>query len=79
LQGKKRMAASDIARIAFARAWSVYLLTHSGVDENDERRATLERFIRQRCEAGANDTELLVVDGLKYLKKLDASGGSSLE
>jgi len=79
LHGGNRMAASDIARIAFARAWSVYLLTHSSVDENDERRATLERFIRQRCEAGANDSELLVVDGLKYLKKLDASGGSSLE
>ena len=38
------------------------------------RRATLERFIRQRCDAGAENSELLVVDGLKYLKQIDAFG-----
>jgi len=40
-----------------------------------ERRARdkLRRFILSRWEAGANETELLAVEGLKYLKKLDRS------
>jgi hypothetical protein len=67
------MADSDIVEIACARAWSVYLLIHSGVDENDARRNKLKHFIRLRCEAGDNETEFLAVEGLKYLKKLDGS------
>ena len=51
----------------------------STVDRNDARRGTLERFIRQRCDAGADDGELLVVDGLKYLKQIDAFGEELLE
>jgi hypothetical protein len=48
------------------------------VDENDARRATtLKRLIRQRLDAGVEDAELLVVDGLKDLKKLDQSGAAS--
>jgi hypothetical protein len=65
------MNSPDIAEAAFARAWSVYLLIHSGIDENDVRRASLQRFIRQRCMAGETDTELLAVEGLKYLKSLE--------
>ena len=57
--------------VAFERAWSVYLLMNSDVDENDERRSMLDRFIRRRCEAGENDPETLTVGGLIYLKKLD--------
>jgi hypothetical protein len=71
------MASGNIAGVAFARAWSVYLLINTRVDVNDERRATLERFIRKRCEAGTRDTELLVVEGLRHLKKLDESGAAS--
>jgi hypothetical protein len=41
------------------------------VNENDERRTALERFIRKNCEAGENDPETLTVGGLTYLKKLD--------
>jgi hypothetical protein len=67
------MNSPDIAEAAFARAWGVYLLIHSGIDENDARRVGLQRFIRQRCEAGETDTELLAVEGLKYLKGLDGS------
>lgn len=63
----------DIVEAAFARAWNVYLLIHSGIDENDARRASLERFIRQRCDAGQTDTEALAVEGLRYLKDLEAS------
>ncbi|WP_213285579.1 hypothetical protein [Bradyrhizobium sp. sGM-13] len=65
------MNSPDVAEAAFARAWSVYLLIHSGIDENDARRASLQRFIQQRCSAGETDTELLAVEGLKYLKSLE--------
>ena len=70
-EGEKPMADQSAANLAFERAWSVYLLINSGVDENDERRTTLERFIRKNCEAGENDPETLTVGGLSYLKKLD--------
>ena len=33
--------------------------------------AAFDRFIRRRCAAGATDPELLVVEGFKYLKRLD--------
>jgi len=65
------MNSPDIAEAAFTRAWSVYLLIHSGIDENDARRTSLQRFIRQRCNAGETDTELLAVQGLRYLKSLE--------
>ena len=67
------MADPDIVETACARAWGVYLLINSGIDENDARRDKLKRFIRQRWEAGDNETELLAVEGLKYLKQLDGS------
>jgi hypothetical protein len=43
------------------------------VDADDEKRALLHRFIRNRCAAGASDPELVVVEALKYLKRLDES------
>jgi hypothetical protein len=67
------MAGSDIASAAFERAWNVYRLVNKDIDENDVRRALLERFILQRCAAGDDDPELLAVEGLKYLKKYDGS------
>jgi hypothetical protein len=69
----RTMAEQDRASLAFERAWSVYLLINREVDENDERRAILDRFIRQRCEAGQRDVETLTVEGITYLKKLDES------
>jgi hypothetical protein len=68
-------AERDIADVAFERAWSVYRLINSNIDEHDERRATLDRFIRKRCAAGATDAELVVVEALKFLKRLDGFGG----
>ncbi|KRR05356.1 hypothetical protein CQ12_20080 [Bradyrhizobium jicamae] len=65
------MNSPDIVATAFARAWSVYRLIHSGIDDDDARGADLQRFIRQRCEAGETDPELLAVEGLKYLKGLE--------
>jgi hypothetical protein len=41
------------------------------VNENDEWRTALERFIRKKCEAGESDPETLTVGGLTYLKRLD--------
>ena len=67
------MADPDIVEIACARAWGVYLLINRGIDEKDPRQKILEGFIRERWEAGNNETELLAVEGLKYLKKLDGS------
>lgn len=67
----KPMAEQSTATLAFERAWNVYLLTNNEVNENDERRTTLERFIRKHCEAGESDPETLTVGGLSYLKKLD--------
>ena len=65
------MTNQSAANLAFERAWSVYLLINSDVNENDERRTVLERFIRKNCEAGQNDPETLTVGGLTHLKKLD--------
>ena len=67
------MADPDIVETACARAWSVYLMINSGLDENDALRTSLERFIRKRWEAGNNETEFLAVEGLKYLKSLEGS------
>jgi hypothetical protein len=73
------MVDPDVANVAFARAWEVYLLFNNDVDENDARRTSPQRFIRQRLDAGVEDAEMLVVDGLKHLKKLDQSGAASPE
>jgi hypothetical protein len=62
------------ASLAVERAWSVYRLINSGIDERDERRASLERFIRKHFEVGEEDVESMVVAGLKYLKKLEEFG-----
>jgi len=67
------MTDPDIVATAFSRAWSVYRLMNKGVAENDARLATLERFIRKRWEAGDNEAESLVVEGLKHLRRLDAT------
>jgi len=63
----------DIVGAACARAWSVYLLINNEIDESDARYTTLRHFIQQRWEAGVNESELLVVEGLRHLKKLDGS------
>lgn len=67
------MADREIVEIALARAWGVYLLIHSDTDENDTRRDKLRQFITERWEAGDHETEVLAVEGLKYLKTLDGS------
>ena len=46
------MAKPDVASAAFVRAWGAYRLINHGIHANDERRAGLERFIRQRHQEG---------------------------
>jgi hypothetical protein len=72
------MAHENAANVAFERAWSVYLLINSDVNENDERRSTLARFIRKHCEAGESDPETLTVGGLAFLRRLDQLGSYEL-
>jgi hypothetical protein len=67
------MADPDIVATACARAWSVYLMINRDLDQNDARRALLQRFLRIRWEAGNRDAEVLAVEGLKYLKSLEGS------
>jgi hypothetical protein len=74
-----KMTKPDVASAALVRAWSAYRLINQGIAENDERRTSLERFIRQRLAAGVDDVEMLAVAGLKFLKQLDQSGTASEE
>jgi len=63
----------DLVEAACSRAWSVYLLINNGIDESDARYVILRDFIQQRWEAGVNESESLVVEGLRHLKQLDGS------
>jgi hypothetical protein len=65
------MADLDIVEIACTRAWSAYLLINRGIADNDYRYEKMREFMRECWEAGANESELLAVEGLKYLKQLD--------
>lgn len=56
---------------ACAFAWRNYLLLHSGVSENDNRRSTLYRYIANLSETGEYDFDLLQIAAVAYLKKLD--------
>jgi hypothetical protein len=66
------MADPDIVETACARAWGVYLMINRDLDQNDARRALLQRFLRHRSEVNS-DAEFLAVEGLKYLKSLEGS------
>jgi hypothetical protein len=45
--------AEDISLpLAFVRAWGTYVMMHSDVIENDQRRSMLERRLRQGFEMG---------------------------
>jgi hypothetical protein len=56
---------------ACAFAWRNYLLLHTGVSENDDRRAALSRYVTSVGEADDCDFDVLQVAGVVYLKKLD--------
>ncbi|WOH53349.1 hypothetical protein [Bradyrhizobium sp. sBnM-33] len=62
---------SNAVEGACAFAWRNYLLLHSGVSENDERRAALYRYISSLCDTGEYDFGPLQIAAVAYLKKLD--------
>jgi hypothetical protein len=68
------MSDPSVANLAFQQVWSIYRLMNADVGPDDARRASLERFIKNACQAGQQDLENLVVAGLKYLKMLDGRG-----
>ncbi|RXH41676.1 hypothetical protein [Bradyrhizobium zhanjiangense] len=56
---------------ACAFAWRNYLLFHSGISENDNRRFALYSYVAGLRGAGENDFDLLQIAAVAYLKKLD--------
>jgi hypothetical protein len=56
---------------ACAFAWRNYLLLHSRIIENDNRRSALYRYIANLRDTGEYDFDLLQIAAVAYLKKLD--------
>jgi hypothetical protein len=56
---------------ACAFAWRNYLLLHSGISENDNRRSALFRYVTNLRDAGEYGFDLLQIAAVAYLKKLD--------
>jgi hypothetical protein len=56
---------------ACAFAWRNYLLLHSGISENDNRRSALYRYVANLRDAGEDSFDLLQIAAVAYLKKLD--------
>jgi hypothetical protein len=56
---------------AVAFAWRNYLLLHSGISENDNRRSALYRYVTNLRDTGEYDFDLLQIAAVAYLKKLD--------
>ena len=56
---------------ACAFAWRNYLLLHSGISENDNRRSALYRYVTDLRDTGEYDFDHLQIAAVAYLKKLD--------
>ena len=56
---------------ACAFAWRNYLLLHSGISEDDNRRSALYRYVTDLCDTGKYDFDLLQIAAVVYLKHLD--------
>jgi hypothetical protein len=58
---------------ACAFAWRNYLLRHSGISEDDNRRSALYRYVTSLRDTGEGkyDFGLLQIAAVAYLKKLD--------
>ncbi|WP_247383691.1 MULTISPECIES: hypothetical protein [unclassified Bradyrhizobium] len=54
---------------ACAFAWRNYLLLHSGISENDNRRSALYRYVANLRDTGEDDFDLLQVAGGRILEK----------
>ena len=62
---------SQVTEGVCAFAWRNYLLLHSGVSEDDDRRVALCRYITSLCDTGVHDFDALQLAAVAYLKKLD--------
>jgi proline dehydrogenase len=62
---------SPAAEGACGFAWRTYLLVHKGINENDDRRTALHRYVKSLSDAGEHDFDVLQVAAQMYLKKLD--------
>jgi hypothetical protein len=62
---------SKATESACAFAWRNYLLVHSGISENDDRRSALYRYLADLCDTGEYGFDLLQIAAVAYLKKLD--------
>ena len=62
---------SQAIESACAFAWRNYLLFHSGISENDNRRSALFRYVTNVRDTGEYDFDLLQIAAVAYLKKLD--------
>jgi hypothetical protein len=56
---------------ACAFAWRNYLLLHSGISENDNRRSALYRYVTDLRDTSEYDFDLLQIAAIAYLKNLD--------
>ena len=56
---------------ACAFAWRNYLLLHTDIRENDNRRSALYRYIANLRDTGEYDFDLLQIAAVAYLKKLE--------
>jgi hypothetical protein len=56
---------------ACAFAWRNYLLLHSGISEDDNRRSALFRYVTNLRDTGEYDFDLLQIAAVAYLNKLD--------
>ncbi len=59
------------AESACAFAWRNYLLLHSCVSEDDDRRAALRRYLTKLGHIDEYDFDLFQTAAVAYLKKLD--------
>jgi hypothetical protein len=62
---------SQATESACAFAWRNYLLLHSDVSENDNRRSALCRYVTNLSDTGEYGFDLLQTAAVVYLKKLD--------
>jgi hypothetical protein len=56
---------------ACAFAWRSYLLRHSSVSEDDNRRSALHRYVTDLRDTGEYDFALLQIAAVAYLRNLD--------
>src|SRR6478609_11472108 len=62
---------SQAIESACAFAWRNYMLFHSGISENDNRRSALFRYVTNVRDTGEYDFDLLQVAAVAFLIKLD--------